>query len=389
MPRPIRPPELAELETLVVCAAEGSLAGAAERLGISRPAVAKRMRNLEALAGRPLLDRGARGVRLTGDGATLLAGARRVLDERDTLMGTLTALRAGGGSADLEGVRELLGRSTPADRAAQRPEARLAETERLLAIVLGATATGVVISDPDTALVREVNDAFCRFLGRERDELVGRVATESGTWYDDEDRGRLVAEVRRTGGAHDVTVRALRPDGSLRVGTASSRVVQLAGRPLMLTTVDDVTHAWRLGALHAATVRASHGLAGVAARAVGGNRGEVLLAALLAELRDAGGFRSALLWTAAAARPALVVGEPVPAGLGGELARARPVRARDGVDRVGALRPAPGALTGLAGPATGSGDRLVVLAAGRLDDAHEQLFAGVLEDATTLVVAAG
>lgn len=388
MPQPIRAPELAELETLVVCAAEGSLAGAAERLGISRPAVAKRMRNLEALAGRPLLDRGARGVRLTGDGAALLAGARRVLDERDALMGTLTGLRAGGGPG-LDGVRELLGRSSAAERAAQRPEARLAETERLLAIVLGTTATGVVISDPETALVREVNEAFCRFLGRERDELVGRRATESGTWYDDGERKRLVAEVRRTGSAHDVTVRALRPDGSVRVGTASSRAVELAGRPLMLTTVDDVTDAWRLGALHAAAVRASRGLADVAARAVGGNRGEVLLAALLTELRDSGGFRCALLWTAEVARPTLVVGEPAPPELGDELARARPLRDRPGVDRLGASRPDPGALTGLAGPATGSGGRLVVLAADRLDDAHEQLFAGLLEDATTLLVAAG
>ena len=183
MPPPIRAPELAELETLVVCAAEGSLAGAAARLGISRPAVAKRIRNLEALAGRRLLDRGARGVRLTGDGATLLAGARRLLDERDALMGTLTELRAGDGETGLDGVRDLLGRSAPAERAAQRPEARLAETERLLAIVLGTTATGVVISDPDTALVREVNEAFSGSSGATatRSSAGGRRSRAPGT----------------------------------------------------------------------------------------------------------------------------------------------------------------------------------------------------------------
>ena len=54
---PIRAPELAELETLVACATEGSFAAAARRLGISRPAVTKRVDNLEALAGRPLLHR--------------------------------------------------------------------------------------------------------------------------------------------------------------------------------------------------------------------------------------------------------------------------------------------------------------------------------------------
>ena len=114
-----------------------------------------------------------------------------------------------------------------------------------------------------------------------------------------------------------------------------------------------------------------------------------LLAALLAELRAGGPFRSALLWVAAAARPGLVDGEAAPDGLGEELARARALSDRPAVARLGAARPAPGAVTGLAGPATGSGDRLVLLAEEHLDDAHEHLFADLLEDATTLLVAAG
>lgn len=63
----------------MACAAEGTLVAAAARIGISRPAVAKRVANLEALAGRPLLHRGGRGVRLTDAGATLLAAARQML----------------------------------------------------------------------------------------------------------------------------------------------------------------------------------------------------------------------------------------------------------------------------------------------------------------------
>ena len=164
--------------------------------------------------------------------------------------------------------------------------------------------------------------------------------------------------------------------------------MELAGRPLLVTTIDDVTDAWRLGALHAVAVRASRGLAAVAARAVGGHRGDVLLAATLAELRAGGPFRSALLWSAPSARPGLVDGEAAPDGLGDELTRARQLPDRPAVARLGAARPA-GAVIGLAGPATGSGDRLVLLAEERLDDAHEQLFADLLEDATTLLVAAG
>src|SRR4051812_44016463 len=107
MQRPVRAPELSELETLVVCAAEGSLAAAAAELGISRPAVAKRMNQLEAIVGAPLLDRDARGVRLTEAGVALVAHARRLLAERDALLDEITTMRDGGRgtSSGLSGMR--------------------------------------------------------------------------------------------------------------------------------------------------------------------------------------------------------------------------------------------------------------------------------------------
>lgn len=153
---PVRSPDLAELETLLACAADGSFAAAAIPLGISRPAVAKRIKNLEALAGRPLVVRSGRGVRLTDSGAALLAGARRMLEERDVLVGVLTEIR-GGGPSPIAGLRELIGHSPTASRAGHLAETRLAETERVLGFVLRESATGVAISKAETAMVYEVN----------------------------------------------------------------------------------------------------------------------------------------------------------------------------------------------------------------------------------------
>src|SRR5215210_7790757 len=182
MSSPIRPPELSELETLAVCAAEGSLAAAAAVLGVSRPAVAKRVATLEVIVGTALLKRDTRGVRLTEDGAAVLAHARRLLAERDALMEAITTLRSDGRRPGISGVLEMLGRSTSSARAAQRPEALLAESERLFEIVFHASATGVVISDPDSGLAKEANDAFCRFVGRARSEVLGRPAMDVGAW---------------------------------------------------------------------------------------------------------------------------------------------------------------------------------------------------------------
>jgi len=237
---PVRSPDLAELETLVACATEGTISASATRLGISRPAVAKRITNLEALAGRQLLHRGARGVRLTDDGARLLAGARRMLEERDALIGVLTELR-GGQQSPIAGLRELLGHSPAGARAAQLPESRLLDTERVLELVLGATATGVVLTDPETAAVHAVNDAFCLFSGCSREALLGGRASAGAEWYLSSDRPNLLEEVRRATVVDGIVVRMARADGALRVGEASAHLVSLAGGALLLGSIEDVT----------------------------------------------------------------------------------------------------------------------------------------------------
>jgi PAS domain S-box-containing protein len=241
MARPIRAPELSELETLAVCAAEGSLAAAAAQLGISRPAVAKRMAALEAIVGAALLRRDTRGVQLTEHGVTLVAHARRLLAERDVLMESIAVLRDDGSASRISGVRDLLGRSTAVARAAQRPEALLAETERLFELVFHASATAVVISDLDSGVVYEANDAFCRFVGRPRDEVLGRSAAEARTWYSLHDRDRLLEQVRLHGVVRDVEVRSQWPDRTVRAGHAAAQLIQLGGRPRLLTTIAEVS----------------------------------------------------------------------------------------------------------------------------------------------------
>jgi PAS domain S-box-containing protein len=316
---PVRAPDIAELETLVVCAAEGSFVAAAARLGISRPAVAKRIGNLEVLAGKPLVHRGGRGVRLSDAGATLLAGARRMLDERDVLLGLLREIRGDGPSA-IAGLRELLGHAPDASRAGQQSEARLAETERVLEIVLRSTATGVAISDPDTAVIHEANDAFCRFVGRPRSELLGRRATDVGTWYDGHARTALVAQLRSTGALERVVIRVKRPDGTTRDGETSASLISLAGSAQMLSTVNDVTEKRRVDLEHQGTLVAYRALVAMAARLGEGQPPLESLEALLPELHRSGKFRTALLCDAEG-NTSLVLGDAPWPGLGQALSR--------------------------------------------------------------------
>jgi PAS domain S-box-containing protein len=367
-----------------VCAAEGSLVAAAARLGISRPAVAKRIANLEALAGHALLHRGGRGVRLTDAGATLLAGARRVLDERDAMLLLITELR-GDDRSRIGGLRELLGHSPAASRAAQRPEVRLSETERVLELILRASSTAVMICDPDTAVVHEVNDAFCRLTGRSREELLGRPATEG--WYEpNEGEHNMIHELHGGGVAKRGVVRIRRPDGTVRVGEATGHLVVLAGAPLLVSTVDDITRSERLETERRAVAASYEALGQLAVDLLSRRPLIESVGRILPELRHSGQFATALVWDAAGARPLIVDGDPPPPGLDRELRRRAPIRPGD-VWRLGARDAAAGGISGWAVPLAGAEHLLVVLCGDSSVGFSQEVFADVLSGLGAMVAA--
>jgi len=78
----IHPLDLGFFSTL---AASGSLSAAARELGVTTPAVSKRLAQLEARIGGPLVNRTTRRMSLTPEGDVYLAHARRILGDLDDL----------------------------------------------------------------------------------------------------------------------------------------------------------------------------------------------------------------------------------------------------------------------------------------------------------------
>jgi PAS domain-containing protein len=234
---PIRAPSFDELETLVTCAAEGSLASAATILSISRPAVAKRVANLEALAGRPLLRRVGNGVRLTNAGAKLVAATPPIFHQREALLELLAEIRnEGERSARL---RELLGHTPTATRAAQKPEARLTAAERLLEFIVAATSSGVVLCDSATGRIEEANGVFCDFVGRARHDILGVPLEDAGMAFDGASRAEIAKRLAQDGAPANLSVFATRADGSAANGSATARIVAVADVALMAIVVDE------------------------------------------------------------------------------------------------------------------------------------------------------
>ena len=87
--------ELRHLRYFRTVAEAGSFGRAAERLELTQPALSRQVTDLERVVGVPLLDRVARGVSTTPAGESLLASARRILDEVDTMAAEAHRARRG------------------------------------------------------------------------------------------------------------------------------------------------------------------------------------------------------------------------------------------------------------------------------------------------------
>ncbi|MCU1660872.1 MAG: LysR family transcriptional regulator [Pseudonocardia sp.] len=93
MTLPSRVADLAPYDLLLSVAETGSIGQAAQRHGVSQPAVSARLRALEATLGVGLLERSPRGTRLTTSGALVADWARHAIDAAHALDAGLAALQ--------------------------------------------------------------------------------------------------------------------------------------------------------------------------------------------------------------------------------------------------------------------------------------------------------
>jgi len=82
-----RLPPLSSMEAFLEVARHGTVKAAASELGLSMPALSRRIQTLEHAVGRPLFDRHHQGLKLTEAGRTLQAQLAPILDELRGVIG--------------------------------------------------------------------------------------------------------------------------------------------------------------------------------------------------------------------------------------------------------------------------------------------------------------
>jgi diguanylate cyclase (GGDEF)-like protein/PAS domain S-box-containing protein len=99
----------------------------------------------------------------------------------------------------------------------------------------------LVISRAEDGVFLEVNEAFLRFSGFERDEVIGKTGRELDLWENDNDRRMMDKALERTGNCRDLEVRFKRKNGEFFWGLLSASLIDLDGVPSILCVTRDIS----------------------------------------------------------------------------------------------------------------------------------------------------
>ena len=94
----------------------------------------------------------------------------------------------------------------------------------------------------------EVNDAFCRALGKKRQEIIGCTSVELGIWGENEDRKLHLQALRETGSLREAETEMFTKDGLKNTVLWSAEKIKLGGQECLISVVTDITQRKKLEA---------------------------------------------------------------------------------------------------------------------------------------------
>ncbi len=99
----------------------------------------------------------------------------------------------------------------------------------------------VVISTLDDGFYIDVNETFLRTTGYNREEVIGRSATELGIWADPNDRAEMVKILRKNRRVRNIECRFRMKSGDIRFVLWSAEVIDYGNETCLLAVTRDIT----------------------------------------------------------------------------------------------------------------------------------------------------
>lgn len=118
---------------------------------------------------------------------------------------------------------------------------RIKQSEERFSKAFQASSSLMAISEIESGLFIDVNDAFCAITGWKREDIVGHSAAELDLFVVPEERAAIGKLIAAHGTVDNLETRVRCHDGSIRVGMFSVNKLDIGERPCWLTTMTDMT----------------------------------------------------------------------------------------------------------------------------------------------------
>lgn len=123
----------------------------------------------------------------------------------------------------------------------KRVEDALRESEERFSRAFHGNPAVQLISRVDNGRIVDVNEACCRLVGRDREELIGRNSAELGFWVDSSEQQQKIQQARRSGIHGPFEVNVQHSSGEIHTIVVTSEPVEFNGLDVLITTAIDIT----------------------------------------------------------------------------------------------------------------------------------------------------
>jgi PAS domain S-box-containing protein len=141
---------------------------------------------------------------------------------------------------------ELVGQIFANVLARKRVEESLRLSEEKFAKAFRSSPDSIALTTLEDGRILDINNGHERISGFSRDEVVGRTTIDLGYWVNLVEREQVIRELRRHGSVSNLEVSLRTRDGNIMTGLLSAEVINLEGKPVMLSIVRDITERKRV-----------------------------------------------------------------------------------------------------------------------------------------------
>ena len=122
----------------------------------------------------------------------------------------------------------------------------LRRSQQLFSTIFHMNPAAVILSFFSDGKCVDVNEAYVRLTGYEREELIGKTTVELNIWTSTEERQRVVAELAEKGHLENVELTLRRKNGELINTIAGGEVITMGGQCYILSFFLNITERKRV-----------------------------------------------------------------------------------------------------------------------------------------------